>query len=607
MTFLQPVGLWLLGLIPVILLIHFFRATPRRITVPAAFLWRDLNSDLSASKRRRPPPLSWLLLLQLLAAALVALAVASPRVVAPPPRHLVLLLDASASMLAADLAPSRFEHAVQRAGALLGALGPQDRATLIRVGPSPSLVVEQSDPVAAQTALGGLRAGAGSAAMREALAFGGAVAARLPEAAAELVVLSDGAFADPGDLSQLGVPIHFEMLGQSAENQAITSVQVARQPRPGAGLAVFGRVVNYAERPARLPVRLLADGVVQDTREVEVGARGRAELAFNVPDGARRVTVALGGRDALAADDSVEVAVDSGRARSVLLVSRLPGVMERALRAIPDLRVETVSPEAYGGQAAELVVFDGFLPEQLPNAQLLIVNPPSGRDYLKVEGELRTVRISDHDARHPLLQSVDLTAARLARMTLVQPPPWARSVADANGRPLILEGRDAGSSIVILAFDPTGSGIDRLLAFPLILSNAVAFLGGGETAPYLAPGRIADVPVTPGVREVRLERPDGPASTLAVRGSSVTIQGLEQPGRYAIRELGAGAGEARVFSINVANEAESDIAPRQRAAVAGPPPPVERASTSPFEIWPALLALGLVVLGAEWWRFGRRG
>jgi hypothetical protein len=510
-------------------------------------------------------------------------------------------------MLATDVSPSRFEGAVQRAGALLGALGPQDRATLIRVGPTPSLVAEQVEPAEALTALGGLRAGAGSAAMREALAFGGAIAARLPEAAAELVVLSDGAFADPGELSQLGVPIRFEMLGQTSENQAVTSVQVARQPRPGAGLAVFGRVVNYAERSARLPARLVADGVVQETREVDVGARGRAELAFNVPDGVRRVTIALGGRDPLAADDSIEVAVDTGRARSVLLVSRLPGVMERALRAIPDLRVETVSPEAYGGQVAELVVFDGFLPERLPNAQLLIVNPPSGRDYLEVEGELRAVQISDHDARHPLLQSVDLTAARLARMTLIQPPPWARSVADANGRPLILEGRDAGRSIVILAFDPTGSGIDRLLAFPLIVSNAVAFLGGGDTVPYLEPGRIADVPITPGVREVRLERPDGSASLLPVGGSSVVLQGLEQPGRYALREQGTGAGEPRVFSINVANEAESDIAPRQRAAASGPPPPADRASTSPLEIWFPLLALGLVVLGAEWWRFGRRG
>ncbi len=606
MTFLQPAGLWLLGLIPVILLIHLFRASPRRITVPATFLWHDLNKDLSASRRHRPPRPSWLLLLQLLAVGAVALALANPRVVAPPPRHLVLLIDGSASMLASDVAPSRFDQAIQRGRALLATLGPQDTVSVIRVGPSPALVAESIDPGAAQASLGGLRAGAGSAAMREALAFGAALANRSPDATPEIVVLSDGAFAEPGDLSALEAPIRFEPVGQSRENQAVTSVRVARQPRPGAGIAVFARVVNYANRPVRLPVRLLADSVAVDTREVDVAPRARAELTFSAPEGTRRLAVSLGGRDALAADDLVEVSVDAGQARSALLVSRLPGVMERALRAIPDLRVETVSPEAYSSQAAELVVLDGFLPERLPGGQLLIVNPPSGRDYLRVDGELRAVQVSDLDGRHQLLEAVDLGAARLARMTVIQPPAWARSVAEAGGRPLILEGRESGRAVVIFAFDPTGSGVDKMLAFPLLVSNATSYLGGGDVSPSLVPGRVADLPLAPGVRQVRLERPDGTVQNLTPRGGSVALEGLEQPGRYTVREQGA-AGGARVFSINVADESESDIAPRQRAAVAGPPPRADRPSTSPLEVWPWLLGLGLVFFSAEWWRFGRRG
>ena len=42
----------------------------------------------------------------------------------------------------------------------------------------------------------------------------------------------------------------------------------------------------------------------------------------------------------------------------MLLVSRFPEALERALRAIPDVRVDVVAPESYSGTGAELVVLD---------------------------------------------------------------------------------------------------------------------------------------------------------------------------------------------------------------------------------------------------------
>ena len=607
MTFLQPAGLWLLGLIPLIVLIYLFRSTPRRQSVPSAFLWRDLERDPSASRRWRPPATSLLLLLQLLAVGAVALAVASPRATAPPRQHLFLVLDASASMLAADVAPNRFEEAVRRARTLLAGLGPQDRATVIRAGPAPRVLAEDVDPLAAQAALSDLHAGAGPAAMREALFVASDLARRVPAAPAEAVVLTDGAFDEPGDLSALGLSVRFETIGTRADNQAVAALSVLRQPQPAGGLAAFARVVNYADRPTRVPVRLLVDGLAQETRELDIPGRRRSELSFAIPEGARRVAVGLGGQDALAADDQVEVAVEEGQARQALLVSRLPEALERALRAVPDLRVQTVSPESYSGAGAELVVLDGFLPERLPSGQLLIVNPPAGRDYLGITGELRSVQVTDFDARHPLLQSVDLSADRLARAAALEAPAWARVVADTLGRPLILEGRQAGRSVVILAFDPTGSGVDKLLAFPLLISNAVAFLSGGELTPSLAPGRSVTLPVAPGVREVRLEAPDGSVRTLPAEGASVRLERIELPGRYTVRERGDAGGEPRSFSVNVADEAESDLTPRPRPPIQAAAPGREERSLTRAEYWPALLALGLVLLGAEWWRFGRRG
>ena len=111
MTFLQPAAFWLLGLIPLVVILHLLRAAATRQLVPSTFLWRDLGRDPEVARRWRPPRLTLVLLLQLLAIAAASFALAMPRVTTPPGRHLVLVLDASGSMLATDVKPNRLARA----------------------------------------------------------------------------------------------------------------------------------------------------------------------------------------------------------------------------------------------------------------------------------------------------------------------------------------------------------------------------------------------------------------------------------------------------------------------------------------------------------------
>ena len=144
------------------------------------------------------------------------------------------------------------------------------------------------------------------------------------------------------------------------------------------------------------------------------------------------------------------------------------------------------------------------------------------------------------------------------------------------------------------------------MAFPLPVSHAVAYLGGGELSPSLRPGRPAALPVAQGVTEVTLDEPDGGRRTLPVRDGLARIEGLELPGRYTVRERGVGSSEARMFAVNVADELESAIAPRPHQSVQAPSNVKTAEIPTPFESWPALLALGLAALTIEWWRGGRR-
>lgn len=606
-TLLQPAALWLLGLIPVVVILHLLRAAAHRQLIPSTFLWRELGRDPEVARRWRPPHLTLLLLLQILVIVAASFALSMPRVTAPPGKHLVLVLDASGSMLATDERPTRFDEAVRRARTLLATLAPTDVASIVRAGPRPRTVETELDAMAAQAALGTVRPGGGSSAMREALFVASDIARRSPDRAAEIVVLTDGAFVDPGDLQPLGVSTRFDLLGREAANRAVTGLTVARQPGgPGTQSAV-ARLANYGDQPARVGLSLFVDDVLSDRRDVDLAAKGQTVAAFEVPAGARRVAVKLAGGDVMPADDFAEVSVDIGFVRRVLLVTRRPEALERALRAIPDLKVDTVSPDRYDGSGAEIVVLDGVVPSTLPSGQLIVVGPPPGQQLLPIKPEVQGVQFSDFDPRHPLLQAVDLSAVRLAKATPFQPSSWARVVAEAPGGPLILEGRDDGRSVIALGFDPSASGIDRMIAFPLLVANAISFLGGGDLTPSLIPGRTATLPIPPGVTGVTLEQPDGQEKRLNPEQGAVRLEEIELPGRYVIRETGVGAGEPRIFAVNVADEGESAIAPKQRAAVTVPPKPGDDAIATPLEIWPFLVSGALLLLVFEWWRFGRRG
>ncbi|MGE3271663.1 MAG: BatA and WFA domain-containing protein [Chloroflexota bacterium] len=607
MTFLQPAAFWLLGLIPLVVILHLLRAAANRQMVPSAFLWRDLGRDPEVARRWRPPLLTLVLLLQILAICAASVALASPRLTAPPGKHIVIVLDASGSMLATDERPTRFDAAVVRARQRLLTMSPTDVVSIVRAGPRPRTVASSVDSIAAQTALGEVHGGGGSTAMREALFVASDLARRSDDRAAEIVVYTDGAFVDPGDLSALGVATRFEMIGNQSANRAVTSLSVARQPGgPGTQSAV-ARLANYGDQPTRVALSLFVDDVLSDRRDVDLAAKGQTVAAFDVPAGARRVAVKLAGGDALPADDFAEVSVDIGFVRGVLLVTRRPETLERALKSIPDLKVDTVTPERYDGSGAEIVVLDGVIPPTLPSGQLIVVSPPAGQELLPLKPEIQGVQFSDFDPRHPLLQAVDLSAVRLAKATPFVTPPWARVVAEAPGGPLILEGRQAGREVIALGFEPSASGIDRMIAFPLLVANAVSFLGGGDLSPSLLPGRTVTLPVGPGITSVSLESPDGQQRPLKVEQGSVRLEEIELPGRYVIRESGAGSGEPRIFAVNMTDDVESAIAPRARQAVAAPARPGAATVTTPLEIWPYLVIGALLLLVLEWWRFGRRG
>lgn len=606
MTLGQPSALALLFLALPIVLIYLLRAHPRRRPTTAAFLWRGLEQQVTARGNWRRLPRSLALLLQLLALIASVAALAQPSLGERTSRQLIYVLDASPSMQATDLAPSRFEAARSAIHEEVKLLHEGEHATLIALEANPRVLAAGPERLELLRALEAAEPGARPVSLRDALAMASERIQYPPREGSGIVVFTDGTLDPPTGVGPLALPVRFVRVGQEGGNQGVSSLQVRQTQGQAAQLSGFAVLTNYADEPVRVPVRVAVDDLTLQTQQADLPARGRAELPFDVPLDARSVSVALGGRDYLRLDDRAEVTIPENRRRMALLVSRSPEAWEHALSSVSSLEVTTQAPGSYRDIGAEIVVFDGFLPPRLPSGQLVVVNPVSGNGLVDVLGEARDVRMRSFAARQPLLRSLDPAAIHLVKASRLGVPRWASTVAETEAGPVILQGDLEGRRVVVIGFDPLLSGLEKLVSFPILVANIAEFLGSSGADPFVAPGQPVTLALAPEAVQVELERPDGTHQAIASRGSGVLIEATSQVGRYTMRQrLPHGEVAARSFSVNLFGEREADIAPREIADWPAAEPLLADAARPGPSVWLPFVALALAILGAEWMHFVR--
>src|SRR5437764_7684009 len=229
MSFLAPAAAVLGLTLPAIVALYFLKIRrPTRI-VPALHLWPSQIRDRQANvpwQRLRP---SWLLFLQLLAAAVLVAAAVQPALPAGAAlaRHSIVLIDASASMQATDVVPSRLDVAKRQANAIIDQLGPTDRMTVIAVGPVARIVASVTgDHDTLHRAVNGVTASNGAADLSAALAMAAGLVRAGDDGRAYL--FTDG-IVQPLRASfaaGLPFPVEYPRRGTSGENVALASIAV---------------------------------------------------------------------------------------------------------------------------------------------------------------------------------------------------------------------------------------------------------------------------------------------------------------------------------------------------------------------------------------------
>jgi von Willebrand factor type A domain/Aerotolerance regulator N-terminal len=628
--------------------LYLLKRQRRRVEVPFAALWIPSGGAQRAERLARRLR-RWLsLLLQLIFAALILIAIVDPRPAAVDRagRTILILVDRSASMSARDEAGTRLARARGIARDLAAGLGAADRAMLATFAAGVSAetsfeteaarLVQASDRIAASEEPGDLG---------RALDFAAAVLRGRPHPT--LILVSDGGFsaddragagprlAAGGALA--GVDLRFAPVGQRADNLGILSFAARRYPADPSSVEAAVVVQSFRDRSSDVLLEITAgaDGhpVERVRLHLDPHQRLRHPLAEVAAPEARLVARLIyggnGAGDDLGADDRAYAVVPGLTRARVLRVGdpdlfldgallSLAGGVSVQRRAPQDLEATRATWDRY-----DAVIFDGVVPAPAPTRGHFIYLDPHGPASPFVERggvPVRNPIVSDIHRAHPLLRHVSLVDLNIAEARRLELAPGDEPVAAALGTPLILARARGDLHIVALAFDVRRSDLPMRAAFPLLLANAIGWLGAPEIADAssLRTGRSARVVLPPGRASATVTDPTGATHLVAAQAGAIEIP-IARAGFYRIvatprsagnagATAGASSPPAVTLAANLGDPTESDTRPAPTLDLGGrvlapPDPPVRRPRREIW--WLALLAAALLTLG-EWWTYHRR-
>ncbi|MEK9164137.1 MAG: VWA domain-containing protein, partial [Chloroflexota bacterium] len=394
MNFLAPTFLSLAALAAPIILLYMLKLRRREMEVSSTLLWRMVLRDREANAPWQKLRRNLLLFLQLLLLALLVFALARPfiPVAVVASGQVTVLLDASASMNATDVQPSRFDAAQAIARRLADDLSQDGVMTIILVQPQPKVLVSASnDKRELRQAIDNASPSIGSANWEAAFAL--ANGANGSVANSTTVLISDGGL--PENLPPIPGEVRYVPVGDQSANLGINALSL----RPAAGgPQLFASVANYGDADANTILTVNLDGELFNAQQLTVPAGKTSNVILPVYDGVVIAEAALSPpvgapqTDYLATDDKAWAVYNPPQSGRVLLLSRSGNIyIEQLLAALPGLQPFRASvDQPLPTDPFDLYIYDGVITGTLPSSELLLVNPPSGGDLNFTVGEVFT-------------------------------------------------------------------------------------------------------------------------------------------------------------------------------------------------------------------------
>jgi len=602
--------------IPIIVL-YMLKLQRQKIGVSSILLWQMVLQDRQANRPWQKLKRNLLMIIQLVILAMLVLALIQPTVPGKTisNNQVIVILDATASMQASDIPPSRFEAAKKEIKTIIDDLPNSSEMTIILAGPKPIVLLAHSqNKTEMREVVVAATVSYGEANWKAVIALANA-SITVPD---HLVVfLSDGNIPEK-DISLYTDRFQYIQIGSGGENLGISAFSVTPAK---SGSEMFIKVRNYGNATKSGLLSIFQGEELLLAKRIEIAPNQyHTEVVTELPASIQTYTARLtsdtgeGYLDDYSLDDQAFVAYHPPESKRILLVSEGNFFLEQFLSVLPRTEAFKSLPGGddqetpFPNEGFSIYIYDGSFPDKLPNGNLLLINPLDNQIFsvAPATGEYGQVEVVDHS----LTQYVEWEGVQILQTKVVESPVWAETLVNSEAGPLVFVGEFQSRRFAVVSFDLLDSDLPLHVAFPILLSQLLDYLN--PPVMYDAPNgyRVEDVvqlkPRT-SVETLHVLLPSGIEQDLVVDENGATFLDTQQPGIYTITTL---PGEfTEQFVVNVFSDIEAGIIPNQGFSIA------RQTSNDPQEtpqqmglkgVWQIPLTFAIFILLGEWWLYYRR-
>ena len=612
MTFMNPIGLVGLVMVPILILLYLLKRRTHEKTVSSTFLWK---LTLKYMKRRIPFNFrnSLLMLLQLLTVVLVSLILANPYVTAIKTEEVIVIVDGSASMMTESEGVSRFDRVKAEVRDLSLGVDQNSRVTVIYAGEVAEYAIKRSDDQAQiSVCLDDYTCSWGDADMLGALQL--AYEAQLENVDARILLYTDRRY---------DVANGIEVIDITKEEWNVAALSLYDTVPSEANAIFAGTVISYG-KDASVAVALFVDGVYTDTQIVDCVAGVETSVVFRNKNVTtyEKAEIRIDNSDPLKSDhfphdNSYFLYPETPRKLRIQLYQQTATIdrfLNYALYSNSKVTgVDTVtSPENVKYEGYDIYIFDGTTPERLPeDGAVWLINAPDlipalpfayGEEVVLQKGS--TVPLtggvaSGTEDYEILSRSLMLTDVVVSRYTpiIVQEGVEYETVLTCSGKAVAIATRVG--RVPVMAMTIAASNFQPTVDYPLFIQNLIEY-----SSPVLFKGVVYPLGTT-----VEIHAP------VAAAGITITHNGVDldmlppealsftfdAPGRYDIVYTNEDGDELFSYHCFVTlSIEESDIYCHEESINVIPMPEGHTTSYEPVAIWPNLLIILALVYLLEW-------
>lgn len=631
MQFLNPAAFYLLGIIPIVVALHFLKLRRHTHLVPSIMLWLSTDEDRRANVPFQRLRNLLLPLLQVLFLLLVTFSVARPALRRPGfmAGRAILIVDNSASMLSAEKGQTRLDLAKQAALKHIEQVSATGGMMLMVTSPSDAGVYIQeaftTDTSQLQSAIENITPTHIPRDLRPVFD----AAARYSESPQDQAFFISDNLENLPDIS---LSIHKIGVGAAAENIGIVnfSVEIVADR-----YEMLVGIQNFTDTLREIDVQLTVENVHLDEKTTSIPPGKTKSILFSGDPSRleRRVISAhLRLEDDFALDNRVSAILPAVTPLHILLVSdNQNSLLPQLLNSYGNhTKLNAITPSDYHGpNDADIAIFDGGTPsgqaafggfsEVAFGPHLIFFNPGNNLPFIAAES--RTVEtdtgirhVIKTNETHPLMADVSLHNLQVRGSTHRRLPLSGQSLVETEKGALIWLGSEADSQFLVFEFDafnPKISTFSTSIDGPLFVYQCLAWFEARSTLlrPFASDAMRTQHAFQTG-EQVKIA-PIGDGAILSVQKPdnkrvSVVNSIFTETDQVGVYTLFADDTQLEQFTVNLLDAQVSALSHSETA----PTPEVPATTADGFqpmtqEVWriPALLAF--IVLLLEWWFYHR--